>query len=125
MKPHPPALTHGAIAVAASKKTLKARRRLRVAESELRVANELLAEAAAHPGAAQVQEVLVHNRLAKTKVHEASEELGSACELLSLTVDGDRPLEGESARAPAGGGLSGHGAHSVLPHLRQHRSKPQ
>lgn len=127
MKPHRPALTSSALAVAASKKTLKARGRLRVAESELRVANELLAQAAAHPQADQVEDALQHNRLAKARVHEADEELGSAVELLDLHAEGEQSPAGLAAHhVPAGAGRSsGHGAESVLVHLREQRAKPR
>ncbi len=120
MKPHPPALTHDAIAVAASKKTLKVRRQLRAAESELHAANELLAEAIAHPGATEVENALERNLAAETQVHQANEELGTVSELLNLDAAADRPASGQ-----APGSRSGHGVQSVLAHLRQHRGQPQ
>lgn len=114
MKMRPPAaLTSQSLAREAGRKARRVQAKLHEAEEEIRNANEELTRGAGgHGSAAQ------HNVQAERKVHEAVEELEIVKTMLE---DAEEQAHHRPAVAGRGGGASGHGVKSLLPHLQRPR----
>jgi hypothetical protein len=121
MKSQSPALTQAALVATAGRKAHKVQRKLKLAETELHTANEILVKAKGKQARdKQEMEIAVkQNAAAEEKVHDAAEELEVVKELLA-EADADA-----HARASSGGlaaGRSGDGVKSLMPHLERRRS---
>jgi len=120
MKSQPPVLTTEAIAAAAAKKALKAKKKLRVAKAELKASNAVLANhSTGKPQGSKVEAALQHNVAAEGMVQEATKDLDVVEELLS-------DAEPVAATSPPQSNddlprRSGEGASTVIRHLRRRR----
>jgi hypothetical protein len=118
MKSQPPALTSEAIAAAAGKKAVRAKKKLRVAKAELKASNAVLSNhSTGKPQGSKVEVALQHNVAAEGMVQEATKDLDVVEELLS---DADpvaaTPRSNEDLQR-----RSGEGASTAIRHLRRRR----
>jgi len=120
MKSQPPALTPEAIAAAAGKKAVKAKKKLRVAKAELKASNAvLLKHSTDKPQGSTVEVALQHNVAAEGMVQEATKDLDVVEELLSDVETG--PAEGSPRSNDDLQHRSGEGVGTVIRHLRRRR----
>jgi len=120
MKSQPPALTPAALAAAAGKKAVKAKKKLRVAKAELKASNAVLSKPSTEkPQGSKVEVALQHNATAEGMVREATKDLDVVEELLSDvesdSATGTPESDNELPRR------SGEGASTVIRHLRRRR----
>jgi hypothetical protein len=100
-------------------KTRKVTQKLQAAEQELHTANAALVDTLPPKLKQEVGEALEQTLSAEEKVREATEELEVVTELLALQQDHE-----DGSLAPPGQ-KSGHGAQSVMLHIRDEaRGKP-
>ena len=120
MKSKPHALTPAAIAAAAGKKAVKAKKKLHVAKAELEASSSVLLEDSRQkPQASKVGVALQHNVAAEDMVREATRDLDAVEELLTEVdpvAETGKPHSNDEFQ-----GRSGEGAKSVIPHLRRRR----
>jgi len=131
MKKTVSAVDPAALSKLARGKTRKVAQKLQVAEQELNTANNALMDALPPKVKHQVAGALVKSLSAEEKVREATEELEIVTELLTLqeAQEGDRAQpswdDNEAAALPQAGNKSGHGAQSVMLHIKDEaRGKP-
>lgn len=115
MKAQPPALTQASLVSTAGRKAQKIQRKLHEAEAELHTANETLIKAVPTRDEESIDAAVEQNVAAEEKVHEAAEELEVVNALLADANQVARTAEGQ----PASAGQTGHGAHSLIPHLNR------
>jgi len=128
MKQTVSAVALAALSKLARGKTRKVAQKLQLAEQELNTANIALMDALPPKVKDQVTDALEKSQSAEEKVREASDELEVVTELLTLQ-EGEEAEQARDAREgaalPQAGGKSGHGAHSVMAHIKdQARGKP-
>jgi hypothetical protein len=120
MKSQPPVLTPEAIAAAAGKKAVKAKKKLRVAKAELKASNAVLSKhSTGKPQGSTVETALQHNVTAEGMLQEATKDLDVVEELLSDVESGPaiaNPQSNDELQH-----RSGEGVGTVIRHLRRRR----